>query len=89
MAKAFALYIRQCLSRMEKLIDSAKEGSDAVNYAKILMEDLKNQYQNALIKNLECATKKEDYDQLFAIPKSSENNPYHCSEKCPSNFQTE
>ena len=55
-SQAFALYVRQCLVRMERLVYSGHGGSTTVDYARIALEDLKREYQGILVDNIEVAS---------------------------------
>ena len=66
-SQAFALYVRQCIIRMERLVNSGREGSSAVDYARIALEDLKRQYQGILVENIEVASSeaKANFSQML------------------------
>ena len=66
-SQAFALYVRQCLVRMEHLVNSGQEGSSAVDYARIALDDLKKQYQGILVENIEVASAeaKANFNQML------------------------
>ena len=66
-SQAFALYVRQCLIRVERLVNSGQEGSSAVDYARVALEDLKKQYQGILTENIEVASAeaKANFNQML------------------------
>ena len=86
-------YTRQCLTRMERLVNSEQEGSSAVDYARIALQDLKSEYQKVLVENIEVATEeaKAIFNQMLIdvglavpYPRSSINAEDVAIEEPPS-----
>ena len=67
MRQALALYIRQCLVKLEELVNSGLKGSSAVDYARVALMDLKSQYQKTLVENIEVASEevKASFNQML------------------------
>ena len=67
MSNAFALFARQSLKKLEKLVNNEDNDIDVTEYAKMTLLDLKYQYKSALLDSIAVATEetKANYRELL------------------------